>query len=241
MIMEASELLSFYRLMPESNRCFGHFWNTGQVGNALAALALVFYLFLSPVIASAQTATHDSRKSPVPASASGPANASAPQLTVISELGKAGLGLQDTKLLAHHRSTDPFAVPIRGKFRGLPPALVQKPVTAGVSAPAAAPTPPPPTLAMAVQQLPVGAVNPNGREMLVGPRLVREGDLLVLELSGHRFVAWVESIDERGAQFCDLEFKQRTLRPLRTRPKGLESDAVEQHPDIHSFLQKNGQ
>ena len=164
--------------------------------------------------------------------AAAPANTGGPQLTVVNHLGDDNLSLRDGKLLTHHRSTDPFSVPIRGKFRGLPPTTVEKPVTSGAPATIA----PPPTLAMAVQQLPVGAVNPNGREMLVASHLVREGDLLVIELSGHRFFVWVQSIDQRGVQFCDLDLKQRALRALRTGPKELASDAVEQQPDIQSFL-----
>jgi hypothetical protein len=214
---------------PKRNGRLARFRNGDHGRNArfpLVALAM----FFCPFSASAQIAAKAAGNLPVAANVSGS------QLSVVNHLGDPDLGLRDTKLLAHHRSTDPFAVPIRGKFRGLPPAPVQKPITA--AGPAPAPGPPSPTLAMAVQQLPVGAVNPNGREMLVASRLVREGDLLIIQLSGHRFFVWVQSIDERGAQFCDLDFKQQTLRPLRTGPRELETDAVQQHPNVKSFLEQ---
>jgi len=187
----------------------------------LAAAAVLFW----PFLALAQT----------PANA--PTSPAAPQLTVVSHLGDGDSALRDGRLLAHHRSTDPLSVPIRGKFRGLPPA-VEKPVTS-VAQSAAAAAAPAPTLAQAVGQLPVGAVNPNGREMLIASHLVREGDLVVIELGGHRFFVWVQSIDQRGAQFCDLDLKQRALRPFRTGPRELAPDTVEQQPDIQSFLEKN--
>jgi len=172
----------------------------------------------------------------VPSVAASPASI---ELTVVSHLDEIEKesALRDGKLLVHHRKDDPFSVPMRGKFRGLPP-VVERPVTS-VAESAAAAAAPAPTLAQAVQQLPVGAVDPQGREMLIGSHLVHEGDLLMMELSGHRFVVWVQTIDQRGALFSDLDLKQHALRPFRTGPKDLATDAVEQQPDVQSFLQSN--
>jgi hypothetical protein len=217
-------------------------WNLGRWADAQPALSpghgrdarvtLVFALSVVgfPLISSAQLGPV------VPAPVASPASTGLAVVSHLDEIEKES-ALRDGKLLVHHRKNDPFSVPMRDKFRGLPP-VVEKPLTS-VAENAVAAAAPAPTLAQAVQQLPVGAVDPEGREMLIGSHLVHEGDLLMMELSGHRFVVWVQTIDQRGALFCDFDLKQRALRPFRTGPKDLATDAVEQQPDVQSFLQSN--
>jgi hypothetical protein len=181
--------------------------------------------------ASAQTPANGAAS---PGRAAAPANTSAAQLNTVNYLDDTDSVLQDAKLLTYHRGNDPFAVPVRGKFRGLPPAVTSpKPATPAAAAQTIAPL----TLAMAVQALPVGAVDPHRREMLVGRHLVREGDLLVIELSGQRFVAWVQSIDQRGVQICDLGLKQHIIKAFRAGPMELMGDTVVQPNNVQSFLE----
>jgi len=202
----------------------------GHGRDARVTVVFALSMFGFPLISSAQLGPV------VPGPTASPASTGLAVVSHLDEIEKES-ALRDGKLLVHHRKDDPFSVPMRGKFRGLPP-VVERPVTSvAESAPAA--VAPAATLAQAVQQLPVGAVDPEGREMLIGSHLVHEGDLLMMELSGHRFVVWVQTIDQRGALFSDLDLKQRALRPFRTGPRDLASDAVEQQPDVQSFLQGN--
>ena len=95
------------------------------------------------------------------------------------------------------------------------------------------------TLEKAVQQLPIGAVNIADREALIGSRPVHEGDLLVLELSGHQFVVWIQSIDQRGVQFCDINLQQHALKPFRFGPNELPGDSTGRQTDVRDFLKQD--
>jgi hypothetical protein len=172
--------------------------------------------------------------------------------TVVNHVGEPEhqISLLDGTLLVHRRTADPFGVLIRGPFKGLPP-VAEHPV--------ATPIPPSqpkqgnqpiqpvqvpvgtnePTLEKAVQQLSIGGVNIAGREALIGSRSVHEGDLLVLELSGHQFVVWVQSIDRRGVQFCDVNLQRQTLRPFRFGPNELPGDSAGRQADVRDFLKQD--
>jgi hypothetical protein len=159
------------------------------------------------------------------------------------------ISLLDGTLLVHRRTADPFGVSIRGPFKGLPP-VAEQPV---------APIPPSqvkqgnqqiqpsqvpvaanePTLEKAVQQLSIGGVNIAGREALIGSRSLHEGDLLVLELSGRQFVVWVQSIDRRGVQFCDVNLQRHALRPFRFGPNELPGDSAGRQADVRDFLKQD--
>ena len=161
----------------------------------------------------------------------------------IDHVGEADqqVSLKDGKLLAHRRAVDPFGVAIGGKFKGLPPVAEHSPVTANLPAqPNKAVATNELTLEKAVQQLPIGAVNIADREALIGSRSVHEGDLLVLELSGHQFVVWVQSIDRRGVQFCDINLQQRALKPFRIGPNELPGESAGQQTDVRDFLKQDG-
>jgi hypothetical protein len=149
--------------------------------------------------------------------------------------------LKDGQLLAHRRNIDPFGVAIGGKFKGLPPIAEHSPVAANSPGqPNKLATTDELTLEKAVQQLPIGAVNIADRVALIGSRSVHEGDLLVLELSGHQFVVWVQSIDRRGVQFCDINLQQRAMKPFRIGPNELPGDSAGQQTDVRDFLKQDG-
>jgi hypothetical protein len=160
---------------------------------------------------------------------------------VVNHIGDAEqqVSLDDGKLLAHRRATDSFGIAIRGKFKGLPP-VAEHPATPSqpnqpVQAPAVASGP---TLEQAIEQLPIGGVNIGSREVLIGPRVVHEGDLLVLELSGQQFVVWVQSVDRRGVQFCDVNLQRHTLKPFRFGPDELSPSAGAQL-NVRNFLNQD--
>jgi hypothetical protein len=160
------------------------------------------------------------------------------------------ISLLDGTLLVHRRTADPFGVAIRGPFKGLPP-VAEHPVATPIppsqpkqgnqpiqpaQVPVAANEP---TLEKAVQQLSIGGVNITGREALIGSRSIYEGDLLVLQLSGRQFVVWVQSIDRRGVQFCDVNLQQHALKPFRFGPNELPGDSSERQADVHDFLKQD--
>jgi hypothetical protein len=176
----------------------------------------------------------DGKTSPVP---------TANPYAVVNHVGEADqqVTLKDGQLLAHRRNADPFGIAIRGKFKGLPP-VAEHP--SAVSSPAQQNTLPVVakvlTLEQAIQQLPIGAVNVADREALIGSRPVHEGDLLVLELTGHQFVVWVQSIDQRGVQFCDINLQQHALKPFRFGPNELPDDLAGRRTDVRDFLKQDG-
>jgi hypothetical protein len=159
---------------------------------------------------------------------------------VVNQLGDVHqqVSLDEGKLLAHRRTTDSFGVAIRGKFKGLP-AVAEHPVISSqqpVQAPVVANGP---TLEQAIEQLPIGGVNIGSREVLIGSRSVREGDLLILELSGQQFVVWVQSIDRRGVQFCDVTLQRHKVKPFRFGPNELPTDFAGAQLDVRNFLNQD--
>jgi hypothetical protein len=171
-----------------------------------------------------------------------PAVPAASPYAVVNHVGEADqqVTLKDGNLLAHRRTADPFGVAIRGKFKGLPPAAEHPSAVSSAAQPNASPVANILTLEKAIQQLPIGAVNIADREALIGSRPVHEGDLLVLELSGQQFVVWVQSIDQRGVQFCDINLQQHALKPFRFGPNGLPGDLSGRRTDVRDFLKQDG-
>lgn len=152
------------------------------------------------------------------------------------------ISVRDGKLLTHRRSTDPFGLEMGGKFKGLPtiaehPAPQPAKTTGPVQLPVASDQP---TLEKAVQQLPIGGVNVAGHEALIGFRSVHEGDLLVLELGGRQFAVWVQSIDQRGVQFCDISLQQHATKRFRFGPSELPDDIAGQQTNVSDFLKQDG-
>lgn len=163
-------------------------------------------------------------------------------LDVIQGLGsKAWAETREGKLLSRQGPNqqagayDPFRVEIRGKFRGLPPVKItlappQPKPTPGPAAavkpnPGAAPSPTPnvnaPTWEKAVDGLPIGAINGWAREILIGSRVVREGDLMIVQLDGKAFPVWVRRVGDGEVEFCDAELRQNKLRTIHMGPKEL--------------------
>jgi hypothetical protein len=166
---------------------------------------------------------------------------------VVNHIGEADqqISLEDSKLLAHRRATDPFGVAMSGKFRGIPlvaehPTAAPSPSSQATKPMQVLTAPDEPTLEQAVQQLSIGAVNVADREALIGLRSVHEGDLLVLELSGRQFVVWVQSIDRRGVRFCDITLQRQTLKPFRFGPSELPGDSAGGQTAIRDFLRQDG-
>jgi hypothetical protein len=183
--------------------------------------------------ASGDPAQGDGKTAAVPA---------ASPYAVVNHVGEADqqVTLKDGKLLAHRRTADPFGVAIRGKFKGLPPAAEHPSVVSSPAQPNASPVANVLTLEKAVQQLSIGAINIADREALIGSRPIHEGDLLVLELTGHQFVVWVQSIDQRGVQFCDINLQQHALKPFRFGPNELPDDLAGRRTDVRDFLKQDG-
>jgi hypothetical protein len=186
---------------------------------------------------------------PRPVSADPAQDASAPgkvaplpeRYGVINHIGdvQQQVSLDEGKLLAHRRSTDSFGVAIRGKFKGLP-AVAEHPAATSSQQPVQAPVVANgPTLEQAIEQLPVGGVNIASREVLIGSRSVHEGDLLILELSGQQFVVWVQSIDRRGVQFCDVTLQRHKVKPFRFGPDELPTDFAGAQSDVRNFLNQD--
>jgi hypothetical protein len=152
------------------------------------------------------------------------------------------ISVRDGKLLTHRRSTDPFGLEMGGKFKGLP-AVVEHPAANPVKTNEPVQVPVVSnelTLEKAVQQLPIGGVNVDGHEALIGFRSVHEGDLLVLELGGRQFAVWVQSIDQRGVQFCDINLQQHATKRFRFGPSELPDDFAGQQTNVSDFLKQDG-
>jgi hypothetical protein len=193
-----------------------------------------FTMLASATLASADPVQGDGKTSPVPV---------ANPYAVVNHVGEADqqVTLKDGKLLTHRRTADPFGVAIRGKFKGLPPVAEHPSAVSSPAQPNASPAASNVlTLEKAVQQLPIGAVNIADREALIGSRPVHEGDLLVLELSGHQFVVWVQSIDQRGVQFCDINLQQHATKQFRFGPNELPDDLAGRRTDVRDFLKQDG-
>jgi hypothetical protein len=171
-------------------------------------------------------------------------SASAPSpFSNVLRLGEwaAQVAMRVSPLLSHKRGVDPFGITIRGPYKGLPPVVehqAEQPVLAATAVTV-------PTLEKAVQALAIGGVNVGQREILIGSRPVLEGDLLVLESGGSQFVVWVQSVEERGVVFCDIDLQKHLLKPVGSAPKGLPMSAAPKElprnpaygiPDISHFL-----
>jgi hypothetical protein len=163
-------------------------------------------------------------------------------LGVVKHIGdvQQQVSLDDGKLSARRRTTDPFGVAIRGKFKGLP-AVAEHPATTTqpnqpVHGPVVASGP---TLEQAIDQLPIGAVNIGSGEVLIGPRSLHEGDLLILEVSGQQFVVWIQSVDRRGVQFCDVTLQRHKLKPFRFGPTELPADFAGAQLKVRNFLNQD--
>jgi hypothetical protein len=177
--------------------------------------------------------------SPAPQPSGTPVLAPKP-LDVIQSLGnKAWAEAREGKLLSRQEPNqqpgayDQFRVEIRGKFRGLPPIKItlappQPKPTSGAAVkpspgPAASPTPNvnAPTWEKAVDGLSIGAVNGWAREILIGSQLVREGDLMVVQLEGKPFPVWVRRVGDGEVEFCDAGLQQNKVKRINTGPKEL--------------------
>jgi hypothetical protein len=172
-----------------------------------------------------------------------PQSSPTPAFVTVNHLGESDqqATLRGAKLLSHHRATDPFGITIRGPFKSLPP-VVERPTATpaqpnAVNQVAAAITVP--TLEKAVQELAVGGVNLDSRQILIGSRSIREGDLLVLEYGGSQFVVWVQSVGVSGVLFCDTDLQKHILKPLGSGPKALPGNSVRVISDISNFLEKD--
>jgi hypothetical protein len=195
---------------------------------------LIGLIAMLAMSASGDPVQGDGKTSPVPR---------ANPYAIVNYLGEADqqVTLKDGKLLTHRRTADPFGIAIRGKFKGLPPVAEHPSAVSSLAQPNTLPVATEVlTLEKALQQLPIGAVNLTDREALIGSRPVHEGDLLVLELSGHQFVVWVQSIDQRGVQFCDVNLQQHALKPFRYGPNELPDDLAGRRTDVRDFLKQDG-
>jgi hypothetical protein len=174
---------------------------------------------------------------------------SAGAFATVSRLGESDreAALRDEKLLSHHRATDPFGITVRGHFKGLPPVVAQP--TAAPAEPAATPAPPPlsqvaaavnvPTLEKAIQELVIGGLNLSSRQILIGSRSIREGDLLVLESGGGQFIVWVQSVGVGGVLFCDTDLQKHILKPFGFGPKELPMDPIRSVSEISKSLNQD--
>jgi hypothetical protein len=201
------------------------------------ALIGVFAVQSSAMLAWAGPGQLDSKSSAKPVNTSSP-------YAIVSHIDEADqqISLKDGKLLTHRRAIDPFGLAIGGKFKGLPivaehPAANPAKTNAPFQVPVAADGP---TLEKAVQQLSIGGVDIAGREALIGFRSVHEGDLMVLELGGRQFAVWVQSIDQRGVQFCDINLQQHATKQFRFGPSELPDDLAGQQTNVRDFLKQDG-
>jgi len=200
---------------------------------ALTSIAVLGMVWGSGSVSadSAQDAGAQGKAAPVPE-----------RYGVINQIGgvQQRVSLDDGKLLTHRRTTDSFGVAIRGKFKGLPPVAEHPAAPSQPNQPVQAPVVASgPTLEQAIEQLPIGGVNIGSREVLIGPRLVHEGDLLILELSGQQFVVWVQSVDRRGVQFCDVTLQRHVLKPFRFGPDELPGDLAAAQLNVRNFLKRD--
>ena len=179
-----------------------------------------------------------------------PGASAASTFVTVSRLGESEqqAAARDGQLMSHRRATDPFGITIRGAFTGLPPVAerpsptpaqpgaVNQKIAAPVNVPKLEQAVHVPTLEQAVQELAIGAVNVDSREILIGSRSIREGDLLVLESEGRQFVVWLQTVGVRGVLFCDTDLQKHILKPLGSGPKELPEDSVQGVSDIRNFL-----
>jgi hypothetical protein len=164
-----------------------------------------------------------------------------------STLNRLGDSDQETaqregKLLAHHRTADPFGITVRGGLKdplpvaeqptAAPVPSVQSDVVSQVVAPAVNV----PTLEKAIEELSVGAVNPGSHQILVGSRSIREGDLVVLESGGYQFSVWVQSVGMSEVLFCDTNLQKHILKRFGFGPKELQKNSIWKTSDLRNLL-----
>jgi hypothetical protein len=208
----------------------------GPLAREISRLMMFFNLLMSllPALADPTPSAPD---------IAAPQSATIPAFVTVNHLGESDqqAALREGKLLSNHRAIDPFGITIRGPFKSLPP-VVERPTATpaqpkAVNQVAAAITVP--TLEKAVQELAVGGVNLDSRQILIGSRSIREGDLLVLEYGGSQFVVWVQSVGVSGVLFCDTDLQKHILKPLGSGPKTLPGNSVRVISDINNFLEKD--
>ena len=220
---------------------FGSSWLLGFLASWLLGISRL--MGFCAVLTSLLPAFAD--PSPVGSNVSASGASPAIAFVTVNHLGEAEpqAALRDGQLLSHRRATDPFGIAIRGPFKGLPPVVEHPTATPGQpnSAPSQIPLPAVnvPTLEKAVQELAIGAVNVDSHQILIGSRSIREGDLLVLESGGRRFVVWVQTVGVAGVWFCDTDLQKHIMRPFGSGPKELPGDSVWGISDIENSLSKD--
>jgi hypothetical protein len=219
-VSQASRLALFFARRPKRN-----------------ALGILFRFIAT--MTSLTTAFAD----PLPSTLSTPtATPAAPG--VFATVGRLGepeqeAALREGQLLSHRRATDPFGNIIRGPYKALPVVVEHPTPVVQPSAAQAAPVADVPTMEKAVQGLAIGAVNVGAHEILIGSRSIREGDLLVLESGGQKFVVWVQNIGVRGVSFCDINMQEHHLKSFGTGPQELPGDSVRGTTDLRHFLNQD--
>ena len=117
------------------------------------------------------------------------------------------------------RSRDPFGIEIRGEFKAAPgdaSALAASKARAAAGLPGVAATP---TFEQAIKNLSIGGINVTARELILGSRSVREGDIIVLNNGGVRFAAWIEKVGADGIMFRDRDHGLVVTRLMRSAPR----------------------
>ena len=202
----------------------------------LASMGL-FAMLISLLPALADPAKEVSEGSPSRVSAVG----------AYSTLNRLGDSDQETaqregKLLAHHRTADPFGITVRGGLKDplpvaeQPSATPTAPAQSNATSQVVAPTVNLPTLEKAIEELTIGAINPGSHQILVGSRSIREGDLLELEFGGHQFFAWVQSVGVGGVLFYDTDLQKPYPKPFGFGPKELPKNSVWKTSDLRNLL-----
>jgi hypothetical protein len=216
----------------------------GRLGGAMGegkAGRLTYIIGLSALLMCGVPALADPVPAAVPTLTIGAADPH--PFTAVNQLGESDqqAALREGQLLSHRRATDPFGNTIRGPYKALP--VVEQPAAVPGQPTGATPATPvvvtAPTLEQAVRELTIGAVNVGAHEILVGSRLIREGDLLVLESGGRQFAVWVQDIGVRGVLFCDIDLQKHLLKPFGSGPRELPGDSVWGVSNIDNFSNKD--
>lgn len=122
------------------------------------------------------------------------------------------------ELTAQRRDRDVFGVSQRGDLLG---------GVADAAAGAVVVEDEKPTLATALQYLPVAGLDPGNREFFVGARSIFEGDTLVLNHAGEQFTARVVGVRNRQITMEDVESGLRASIRIDLVPPG-----EDEHPAI---------
>ena len=140
---------------------------------------------------------------------------------VISALGKSDEAQKpfENGLVSRAKKRDPFQMPIRGKYRGVAEPAKEKaqPQVAQVPVSTA-------TLAQAIDHLSVHGIDLASREILIGSRSLREGDLITIQYDGQPFSAWVRSIEKEGVTFINAELTETAVKQVASGPRDLDAD-----------------